>query len=78
MAYRARVGVNSVAGQCGKTFYSAAMEHWPKRGFREIDAVLLTHPHSVRRWGEKSLDGGADARSGAQDAFLGLDDLRGQ
>lgn len=33
---------------CGKSFYAAALEHWPKRGLREIDAVLLTHPHAVR------------------------------
>lgn len=32
---------------CGKTFFSAALEHWPKKGLREIDALLITHAHAV-------------------------------
>ncbi len=35
--------------QCGKTFYTAALEHWPKQGWREIDALLITHAHAVSR-----------------------------
>jgi len=32
--------------QCGKSFFSGALEWWPKKGLREIDAVLLTHAHA--------------------------------
>ncbi|KAK4704860.1 hypothetical protein P7C70_g1345, partial [Phenoliferia sp. Uapishka_3] len=37
----------SLVIDCGKTFWSAAMEHWPKKGLREIDALLITHPHAT-------------------------------
>ncbi|SJX64483.1 uncharacterized protein SRS1_15122 [Sporisorium reilianum f. sp. reilianum] len=31
---------------CGKTFYSNAVVHFPRNGIREIRAVLLTHAHA--------------------------------
>ncbi|CEQ43162.1 SPOSA6832_05065, partial [Sporobolomyces salmonicolor] len=31
---------------CGKTFFTSALEHWPRKGLREIDAVILTHAHA--------------------------------
>ncbi|EEB06591.2 hydrolase [Schizosaccharomyces japonicus yFS275] len=31
---------------CGKNFYEAALNVFPKNGLSEIDAVLLTHPHA--------------------------------
>ncbi|WFC98437.1 hypothetical protein MYAM1_001164 [Malassezia yamatoensis] len=31
---------------CGKSFYSSAIEQFPKYGLRRIDAVLLTHGHA--------------------------------
>jgi hypothetical protein len=33
--------------QCGKTFYSGAVEWWPKKQLRQIDALILTHAHAV-------------------------------
>ncbi|BGO96145.1 hypothetical protein NBRC10512_002473 [Rhodotorula toruloides] len=42
---------------CGKTFLSGALEHWPKRGLREIDAVLLTHAHADAILGLDDLRG---------------------
>lgn len=33
--------------QAGKTFYQASLEQWPKKGLREIDALLITHAHAV-------------------------------
>lgn len=30
----------------GKTFYNQIIEHLPKLGVRQIDAVLLTHGHA--------------------------------
>lgn len=38
---------------CGKSFYTAALEHFRTQGIREIDAVLLTHPHAVRSFLQK-------------------------
>lgn len=32
---------------CGKSFYNSALSFWSKNQLRQIDAVLLTHPHSV-------------------------------
>lgn len=31
---------------CGKTFYSNAVVHFPRNGIRELRAVLLTHAHA--------------------------------
>ncbi|BGP03990.1 metallo-beta-lactamase domain containing protein [Rhodotorula toruloides] len=42
---------------CGKTFLSGALEHWPKQGLREIDAVLLTHAHADAILGLDDLRG---------------------
>ncbi|BGP35884.1 hypothetical protein JCM10296v2_007736 [Rhodotorula toruloides] len=42
---------------CGKTFLSGALEHWPKHGLREIDAVLLTHAHADAILGLDDLRG---------------------
>ncbi|GAA6008037.1 MBL fold metallo-hydrolase [Rhodotorula paludigena] len=42
---------------CGKTFFSAAVEHWPKAGLREIDAVILTHAHADAILGLDDLRG---------------------
>ncbi|KAL8276368.1 hypothetical protein RQP46_011213 [Phenoliferia psychrophenolica] len=42
---------------CGKTFWSGAMEHWPKKGLREIDALLITHPHADAILGLDDLRG---------------------
>ncbi|GAA5909601.1 hypothetical protein JCM8208_007197 [Rhodotorula glutinis] len=42
---------------CGKTFYGGAIEHWPKHGLREIDAVLLTHAHADAILGLDDLRG---------------------
>ncbi|GAA6057190.1 hypothetical protein JCM3770_004369 [Rhodotorula araucariae] len=42
---------------CGKTFYSGAIEHWPAKGLREIDAVLLTHAHADAILGLDDLRG---------------------
>ncbi|KAI5475166.1 hypothetical protein MNV49_001853 [Pseudohyphozyma bogoriensis] len=60
-----RIPDNSGAGgrtktlliDCGKTFYSAALEHWPKKGLREIDALLITHPHADAILGLDDLRG---------------------
>lgn len=58
------------------------MEHWPKKGLREIDALLITHPHAVSASGSP-IAGGRALRligfrnGGRKDAILGLDDLRG-
>lgn len=43
--------------QCGKTFYMGALEFWEKKGLREIDAVLLTHPHADAILGLDDLRG---------------------
>ncbi|GAA6010398.1 hypothetical protein JCM11491_006304 [Sporobolomyces phaffii] len=42
---------------CGKSFFSGALEHWPKKGLREIDAVLLTHAHADAILGLDDLRG---------------------
>jgi phosphoribosyl 1,2-cyclic phosphodiesterase len=42
---------------CGKSFYTAALDVFPWKGFRQIDAVLLTHPHA------DALNGLDDLRS---------------
>ncbi|BGP43963.1 hypothetical protein JCM10450v2_008177 [Rhodotorula kratochvilovae] len=42
---------------CGKTFYSGAIEHWPAKNLREIDAVLLTHAHADAILGLDDLRG---------------------
>ncbi|EPQ29119.1 uncharacterized protein PFL1_03407 [Pseudozyma flocculosa PF-1] len=31
---------------CGKTFYSSALVHFPRNGIRRLKAVLLTHAHA--------------------------------
>ncbi|GAA5947594.1 hypothetical protein JCM3765_000991 [Sporobolomyces pararoseus] len=42
---------------CGKSFFSGALEWWPKKGLREIDAVLLTHAHADAILGLDDLRG---------------------
>ncbi|GAA5929362.1 MBL fold metallo-hydrolase [Sporobolomyces koalae] len=42
---------------CGKTFFSGALEWWPKKNLREIDAVLLTHAHADAILGLDDLRG---------------------
>ncbi|GAA5943610.1 hypothetical protein JCM10213_008922 [Rhodosporidiobolus nylandii] len=42
---------------CGKTFLSAAQQHWPAKGLREIDAVILTHAHADAILGLDDLRG---------------------
>ncbi|GAA6020459.1 hypothetical protein JCM10207_000007 [Rhodosporidiobolus poonsookiae] len=42
---------------CGKTFLTSAIEHWPKHGLREIDAVILTHEHADAILGLDDLRG---------------------
>ncbi|KAA8493250.1 putative hydrolase [Porphyridium purpureum] len=36
----------NVLFDCGKFFYEAAMTWFPKHSIRELDAVVLTHPHA--------------------------------
>lgn len=42
---------------CGKSFFSGALEWWPKKGLREIDALLLTHAHADAILGLDDLRG---------------------
>ncbi|KAK4046099.1 hypothetical protein OIV83_006352 [Microbotryomycetes sp. JL201] len=42
---------------CGKSFLSSALEHWPKHGLREIDALLITHAHADAMLGLDDLRG---------------------
>ncbi|SCZ92088.1 BZ3500_MvSof-1268-A1-R1_Chr5-3g08330 [Microbotryum saponariae] len=42
---------------CGKTFYAAALEHWPKHHLRQIDALLITHAHADAFLGLDDLRG---------------------
>ncbi|GAA5876705.1 hypothetical protein JCM1840_000767 [Sporobolomyces johnsonii] len=42
---------------CGKTFFTSALEHWPRKGLREIDAVILTHAHADAILGLDDLRG---------------------
>ncbi|KWU42648.1 hypothetical protein RHOSPDRAFT_5670, partial [Rhodotorula sp. JG-1b] len=43
--------------QCGKTFYSGAVEWWPKKQLRQIDALILTHAHADAILGLDDLRG---------------------
>jgi len=47
----------SVLIDCGKTFYAGALQYWAALGLREIDAVILTHPHSDAVLGLDDLRG---------------------
>jgi hypothetical protein len=38
--------IRTILIDCGKSFLSSALEFFPKNGMRQIDAVLLTHPHA--------------------------------
>jgi glyoxylase-like metal-dependent hydrolase (beta-lactamase superfamily II) len=41
------LAVNStIVIDVGKNFHAAALEWFPKYGFRKIDAVLITHAHA--------------------------------
>ncbi|GAA6044114.1 hypothetical protein JCM8097_003217 [Rhodosporidiobolus ruineniae] len=42
---------------CGKTFLAGAQQHWPAKGLREIDAVILTHAHADAILGLDDLRG---------------------
>ncbi|SGZ07104.1 BQ5605_C031g10992 [Microbotryum silenes-dioicae] len=42
---------------CGKTFYAAALEHWPKHHLRQINALLITHAHADAFLGLDDLRG---------------------
>ncbi|KAK4046664.1 hypothetical protein OIO90_006476 [Microbotryomycetes sp. JL221] len=42
---------------CGKSFLTSALEHWPKHGLREIDALLITHAHADAMLGLDDLRG---------------------
>ncbi|POY72085.1 hypothetical protein BMF94_4892 [Rhodotorula taiwanensis] len=42
---------------CGKTFYSGAVEWWPKKNLRQIDALILTHAHADAILGLDDLRG---------------------
>jgi phosphoribosyl 1,2-cyclic phosphodiesterase len=46
-AYSADDAPRTILIDCGKSFYAAATEWFPKHGLRQLDAVLLTHPHAV-------------------------------
>ncbi|SCV72853.1 BQ2448_4390 [Microbotryum intermedium] len=47
----------TVLVDCGKTFYSAALQHWPKHNLRQIDALLITHAHADAFLGLDDLRG---------------------
>ncbi|KAF0429163.1 metallo-beta-lactamase family protein [Gigaspora margarita] len=38
--------VRNIVIDCGKTFYVSALKWWPHYGLRQIDALILTHPHA--------------------------------
>lgn len=40
---------------CGKNFYEAALEHFPKNGLRRIDALMITHGHADACFGLDDL-----------------------
>ena len=40
---------------CGKTFYRDSLKHFPKRGLRKIDGLLLTHGHADAMYGLDDL-----------------------
>lgn len=42
---------------CGKSFFDAALELWPRAGLRRIDALLLTHAHADAVLGLDDLRG---------------------
>ncbi|BGP58566.1 hypothetical protein JCM8202_002328 [Rhodotorula sphaerocarpa] len=42
---------------CGKTFYSGAVEWWPRKNLRQIDALILTHAHADASLGLDDLRG---------------------
>ncbi|GAA5982654.1 hypothetical protein JCM11641_002325 [Rhodosporidiobolus odoratus] len=42
---------------CGKTFLASAIDLWPKKGLRNIDAVILTHAHADAILGLDDLRG---------------------
>ena len=38
--------VRTILVDCGKTFREQAIEFFPKKGLRKIDALILTHHHA--------------------------------
>ena len=42
---------------CGKSFFDTALQIWPRAGFRQIDALLLTHAHADAILGLDDLRG---------------------
>ncbi|KAI9022119.1 beta-lactamase-like protein [Hyaloraphidium curvatum] len=45
----------TVVIDCGKSFYEASLEHFPKHGLRRIDALVLTHGHADACFGLDDL-----------------------
>lgn len=41
-----RSSLRTILIDCGKSFLSSALEFFPRNGLRQLDAVLLTHPHA--------------------------------
>ncbi|GAA5993462.1 hypothetical protein JCM10908_002202 [Rhodotorula pacifica] len=50
-------GEKTILIDCGKTFYSGAVEWWPKKQLRQIDALILTHAHADAILGLDDLRG---------------------
>ncbi|CAB4411049.1 unnamed protein product [Rhizophagus irregularis] len=38
--------VRNIVIDCGKTFYVSALKWWPYHKLRQLDAIILTHPHA--------------------------------
>ncbi|CAG8512656.1 6110_t:CDS:2 [Funneliformis mosseae] len=38
--------VRNIVIDCGKTFYVSALKWWPYHELRNLDALILTHPHA--------------------------------
>ncbi|BFZ57005.1 hypothetical protein PYCC9005_004055 [Savitreella phatthalungensis] len=47
----------TVLVDCGKSFFEAALQLWPRAGLRRIDALLLTHAHADAVLGLDDLRG---------------------
>lgn len=48
-------GFKTILIDCGKTFYRDSLKHFPKRGLRKIDGLLLTHGHADAMYGLDDL-----------------------
>ncbi|KAI8645858.1 beta-lactamase-like protein [Parasitella parasitica] len=49
--------LRNVLIDCGKTFYTSAIEILPKYGIRELDGVIITHGHADACYGMDDLRG---------------------